>query len=450
MSRSFATEFTGVVLFVLIFVAPLTARAEALEAVVRQTLQDSPDVRQVAANRRATDQQLQQSYAGYLPRVDFNGAYGYENSDNPTTRGLGEDDVSLTRRELGITARQMLYDGNAVSNDVEFQRSRVRSAAFRVGETSESTALQTVEVYLEVLRRQEILDLAQQNVALHRNILEQIRARAQGGAGNTADVTQAEARLALAQSSLVGAKGRLLTARDNYQRIVGAPPAELLEPTPPTNQLPASVDDALDRAREQHPTLMAAMGELAAAQAQRQGSRAAFLPSLDLELGTTNNHNLDGVSGTNQDLTALVRMRYNLFRGGADRARRQETAERVIAAQQGLDRASREVDEGVQIAWDSLDTARQRLEFLTAHRDASERVLDAYRKQFGIGQRTLLDVLDSENELFNARTARVTGRYTVTLSIYRLIGSTGGLLSALDIAPPADSVPRAADLQLAW
>lgn len=181
MYRSPVIEFAGVVLSILAFAMPEPARAEALEAVIAQTLATSPDVRQVAANRRATDQQLQQSYAGYLPRVDFNGVYGFENSDNPTTRGLGEGDVSMTRRELGLTARQMVYDGNAVSSDVEFQRSRVRSAAHRVGETSESTALRTVEVYLEVLRRQEIVALAEESVTLHRTILEQIRARAKGG-----------------------------------------------------------------------------------------------------------------------------------------------------------------------------------------------------------------------------------------------------------------------------
>lgn len=449
MYRSPVIEFAGVVLSILAFAMPEPARAEALEAVIAQTLATSPDVRQVAANRRATDQQLQQSYAGYLPRVDFNGVYGFENSDNPTTRGLGEGDVSMTRRELGLTARQMVYDGNAVSSDVEFQRSRVRSAAHRVGETSESTALRTVEVYLEVLRRQEIVALAEESVTLHRTILEQIRARAKG-AGNTADVTQAEARLALAQSSLVGAKGNLFTARNSYQRVVGETPSELVEPSPPQAGLPANLDEALQRARDRHPTLMAAMAELEAAQAQRGGSRAAFLPRFDLELGTTNNHNLDGVSGTNRDLTALLRMRYNLFRGGADQARQRETAERVTAAQQGLDRALRQINEGVRVAWDGLETARQRLEFLTAHRDASERVLNAYRKQFGIGQRTLLDVLDSENELFNARTARVSGRYAVSLGVYRLIGSTGELLPTLKLAPPADSAPQAGDLQLPW
>lgn len=412
---------------------------------IQKTVETNPDVLVTTGNRRAVDQELVQARAGYLPSINLVGGYGRENSDNLTTRSrYPEGDVTLNRQEAGVTVSQMLFDGFDVKYNVEHQDARVDAATYQVLNISENTGLRVVETYLEVLRRQELLELAKDNLIIHQKTLQQIRAVAEGGAGQRADVQQSESRLALATSNMIRAQGNLREAEANYQRVIGEVPAALThvqrELVEKALDLPTSLGKALELATTTHPNLKGAMADLQAAQAQHRQTGASFLPHFDLELGASKNKNLDGVDGANDDLSAMVRMRYNLYRGGADKARRREAAERVSAAQESVQRTQRLVEEEVRVSWNALTTMRERLVPLQKYVAASEQVVTAYKEQFKLGRRSLLDMLDSENELFEARSALVIGRYTELFGMFRLAASLGLMLDKLGIKRPQESV----------
>lgn len=412
---------------------------------IQKTVETNPDVLVTTGNRRAVDQELVQARAGYLPSINLVGGYGRENSDNLTTRSrYPEGDVTLNRQEAGVTVSQMLFDGFDVKYNVEHQDARVDAATYQVLNISENTGLRVVETYLEVLRRQELLELAKDNLIIHQKTLQQIRAVAEGGAGQRADVQQSESRLALATSNMIRAQGNLREAEANYQRVIGEVPAALThvqrELVEKALDLPTSLGKALELATTTHPNLKGAMADLQAAQAQHRQTGASFLPHFDLELGASKNKNLDGVDGANDDLSAMVRMRYNLYRGGADKARRREAAERVSAAQESVQRTQRLVEEEVRVSWNALMTMRERLVPLQKYVAASEQVVTAYKEQFKLGRRSLLDMLDSENELFEARSALVIGRYTELFGMFRLAASLGLMLDKLGIKRPQESV----------
>jgi adhesin transport system outer membrane protein len=132
-------------------------------------------------------------------------------------------------------------------------------------------------------------------------------------------------------------------------------------------------------------------------------------------------------------------MRYNLYRGGADQARRQETAERMETAKEMVRRTQRNIEKEVRLSWNNLTTIRTRLEHLKAHVESSGQVLHSYEEQHRLGQRSLLDVLDSENELFNARSALVTGKHTEWLGRLKVLASMGMLLKTLGIKQPQEA-----------
>ncbi len=161
-----------------------------------------------------------------------------------------------------------------------------------------------------------------------------------------------------------------------------------------------------------------------------------------MELGITDNKNLDGIAGENDDMSAMLRMRYNLFRGGADRARRQETAERMGAAKESIRRAQRIIEEDVLLSWNGLLTIRARLDYLSGHLESTKEVVSSYKEQFKLGQRSLLDVLDSENELFNARASLLSAQYAEIFSLLKVLGSMGLLLDTLGIERPKEADPR--------
>jgi len=424
----------------LLIILPSWLPAETLTAVIQQTLETNPEILITIKNRYMVEQQLRQAQAAYRPTIDLIGGYGREMSDNVSTRRAGGD-VTLTRRETGLSLSQILFDGFEVKNSVNKHHYLVNSAAYKVQESSENIALLTAEVYLEILRRRQIVELSKDNVVIHQKILEQIRTLAVGGAGRQADVQQSSSRLALAKSSLVNAQGNLRNTEITYRRITGELPDALTQPefTSLEMTLPQSEAKAFEMALNSHPALQMAYAELEAAQAAHQQVNSTFMPRFNLELGITDNQNLDGVNGNNDDMTAMLRMRYNLYRGGADQARLQETAQQVGAAQEMIRNIQRLLEEETFLAWNGLITTRARLDHLEKHVKSTAEVLESYREQFKLGQRTLLDVLDSENELFNARTALVSAQYAEMLNILQVLKSIGILLKSMKIDLPPES-----------
>ncbi len=419
---------------------PSWLQAETLTTVIQQTLETNPEVLITIKNLHMVEQQLQQAQAGYRPTIDLIGGYGRETSDNVSTRRAGGD-VTLTRRETGLSLSQMLFDGFEVKNSVNKHQYLVNSAAYKVQESSENIALLTAEVYLEILRRRQLVELSKDNVVIHQKILDQIRTLAIGGAGRQADVQQSSSRLALAKSSLVNAQGNLRNTEITYRRITGELPDALTQPdfTSLETTLPQSEAKAFEIALNSHPALQMAYAELEAAQAAHQQANSTFMPRFNLELGITDNQNLDGVDGNNDDMTAMLRMRYNLYRGGADQARLQEVAQQVGAAQEMIRKIQRLLEEETFLAWNSLITTRARLDHLEKHVEATAEVLESYKEQFKLGQRTLLDVLDSESELFNARTALVSAQYAEMLNILQVLKSMGILLKSIGVDLPSES-----------
>jgi adhesin transport system outer membrane protein len=413
-----------------------------LTEVIQHTLKTNPDVLITINNRRAAEQEVKQAQGGYWPSIELTGGYGREISDNVTTRRAGGE-KTLARQEIGITLTQKLFDGFSVKHKVAQQNALLNSETYKVKNTIENIALLTTELYLEILRRQEILNLSKDNVVVHQKTYEQVHILVTGGAGQKADLQQSTSRLALAKSNLVNAQGHLYNAQVKYQRITDEfpNPETLIMParTPIEAALPASVDIAEDIALMNHPSLKVVQTEFESAIAANQHAQSAFMPRLFLELGTSKNENLDGIEGDNDDVNVMLRMRYNLYRGGADKARSQETAERMNAAKEVIRRTQRIVKENILLAWNNLITIRARLGYLRTHFRSTQEVLESYKEQFKLGRRSLLDVLDSENELFNARASLVTAQYTEMLSIFQLLESMGLLLDTLGIERPKEA-----------
>jgi adhesin transport system outer membrane protein len=183
-----------------------------------------------------------------------------------------------------------------------------------------------------------------------------------------------------------------------------------------------------------------AEADIETSKAELQGARAGYYPRLDLELGAAANNNLDGIRGGNVDAQALVVLRYNLFRGGGDIAREREAFERIREARSQMAVARRDAEAEARISYNALSTARARVQAFRAQTEAARATRDAYAQQFDLGQRSLLDLLDAENELFITRSNLVTAEYTEVFAIYRVLAVIGDLLMVLDIDAPKESV----------
>ncbi len=409
--------------------------AATLQDIVREAVTTNPDVLIAGSERDSVEQQMEQARGGFFPQTEITLGTGWESSDNPTTRGAGDGSRNFNRDEAEIRVRQLLFDGNSTLSEFKRQRARVNSHAYDTFSTAEVTGLKAIEAYLDVVNERHLVQLATENLDSHQKTYDRIVKRGRRGVGSKADVQQSLGRLALARTNLMAQDNKRKDAVASFINVVGHEPAGIEQPQTHSHLLPASMNEAIDMALDNHPRLKSADSDIDAAREQHAVAKALFSPRLHLELKGSDNDNLDGIPGSNDDVEIMVRGRYNLT-GGKDVARRQETVHELSQAREIKDRTRRQVIESTQLSWNAYETARSQLEYFKIHVDASSKALVAYRKQFNIGQRTLIDLLDQENEVFQARINYANAKNNLMFAEYRILASIGRLLWALEVPLP--------------
>ncbi|MBI1423090.1 MAG: TolC family outer membrane protein [Gammaproteobacteria bacterium] len=406
-----------------------TVNAESLQNAVFKAIANYPEIRVAISRKSAQEQLLRQAESGYYPSVDLVAGVGNENSDNRYTRAIGATDyVNLTRREESFVVTQNLFQGFSTSNDIKRNQAKVTAENDRLHDVTEQTALQAAETYLDVLRQQALLDISNSSLKLHEDLFNKVQSRSQSGVGRKADIDQAVGRVALARANLIADQANLERANTKYQRIIGVMPVNLLPPPDEDASIPQDLNTLVQKTLETNPLLKAAQAEVDAAHALRQSSKSPYYPSLDLVFAQSRGENLDGIEGVEKDYSLMLKMRYNLFNGGYDSARVNEAGYRVNESKDELDNIRRQVIETTRLAWNAFQAVNQQIPYLQQHVTAAQNTRAAYTDQFKIGQRTLLDLLDSENELYQAQRKLISAKYDRQISIYRILANMGGFV----------------------
>lgn len=426
---------TGVALSAL----PAMAEEMSIEEAVSVGTATHPRYNVVANNERATEEELRQAKGLFLPSLDAYGNAGVARYSNATTRAQRSDDDTFHPTLAGITLTQMLFDGFYAKNEVERQHARVESAAHRVRETAEFVGLDVSQSYLEVLRQRELLAIAQQNVDEHNNMLSQISTAEQAGRITAGDTSQAQARLSAAQAELANVMQALRNAEATYIEATGLKPDILVMPSNPAAAVGANVDEAVDVAVMEGPTLKIYEADINVAQEEYEQSGNTFYPQVDLQLNAQGGN--DNAGGGHQDeMSAQVVANWNLYRGGIDTALRREMIYRHAQTKESRAEQARAIETDVRQTWASMVAAGERAQAFAAQASANEQVFRAYKDQFDLNRRTLLDVLDSQNELFVARSNAINAQYLQMLAGYRLLALQGKLLPAMGVSAPRESV----------
>lgn len=401
----------------------------------------NPEYGKVAASRRATDEELNQGKALFMPSIDVNANGGLEYSDDPSTRIRNTEDgtETLWRYDAGVTLTQLLFDGWETHYEVERQKARVTSSANRVRETAELVGLSIVESYLETLRQRQLLVIARQNVEEHLGILDQIQQGVDGGRSTQADLEQAKARLSSARTIESSTRQNLRNAEAQYRQEVGDQPGQLTLPAVPYEKLTANVDAEVEKALSYSPTLDIFESDIEVAYAESLKTRSTFYPQVDLQLNARNGHDLGGIHGRDTSASGLVVMNWNLYRGGGDMARAREFIHRHQQSKESRTEAARSVENDVRQTWASMAAAGERARQFAAQADANIEVVKAYKDQFSLDRRTLLDVLDAQNELFVSRSNAINSEFLEIFAVFRLLALKGELLPTLGVQYPGES-----------
>lgn len=419
-------------LFTGLFTWNTEVAAGTLEEALVGALLSHPQAK-VALNRfKAEQETIGAAAADFWPTLDIAAGIGGQKKDtSPDTEG-----DRLTRKEASFSLKQNLFAGLNTWNSVKGARKGAEAEQWRLHSTLEDLALQVINIYLKVLERQDLVDLAEENLEIHNEIFDQIERRARQGVARSSDLIQVEGRRARANANLISARNNLMDAESEYRALIGQGPKDLEFPGFEHLDLPEDLNNAIKKGWQDHPSLKAAGLDVESSEYTYSSRKSSYLPSLDAELDQSWKHNVDGQLGDYRDTVAMVRLRYNLFRGGGDKARLMESAYQAEESRSQKARVMRDIEERMRIAWAAFQFTGEQREYLLLHEDAGRETVAAYREQFNIGKRTLLDLLDSENELFQSSNSLTSAVYQETYARYRVLAAEGRLLENMEFTIP--------------
>lgn len=419
------------------FTHQIHAATGTLEETIRQAVVDNPEVKAAWYTFNSAREHQRVAKGGYYPRVDLVAEAGHEDVESPITAP-----DSYSRDSSRLTLTQMLFDGFETANTVKRLDYTRRARFYEFKLASEQAALEATRAYLDVQRFQELVRLAEKNYVEHRAVYDQIQERVSAGVSRSVDLEQAHARLALAETNLLTEMTNLHDVTARFQRIVGELPAKNLQPVAlPDSSIPANRTLVLDRAYENNPALNAALESIRSAQAELKSKNAPMMPRLDLRLRKELDHDTDGIDGRFETDAAELVLTYNLYNGGSDSATKRQYYELLNVARENRIKTCRDVRQTAMVAFNDIQTLKEQLTYLERNLLSISKARLAYQKQFDIGQRTLLDLLDTENEYFESQRALINAQQDLILAQARTLAGMGVYLPTLNIAGIQSETP---------
>lgn len=410
-----------------------------LKSAVEAALESHPEINQAAMNKEAIEFERKQAQGLYLPRVSTEASAGIRRLENNTRRTLGIADQTLYPLESSLVIDQTIFDSGVRDAELKRQASRTDGAALRVEERSEFIALNVARQYLDYLLQQRIAAASEDNVTFHETLVRDLREGVAKGSISIADQQQAEERFAAARVRRTEAQEELVNAAIAFRTLTGLSLDQASMPPSLRPNLPPTLAEAIEGARDKNPRVREAMADIDAAHAMVDKAKAEMYPALSLEGRGRVGDDVDGFRGRTEDLQARLVLRWTAFDGNINRNKVQEMVRRASESRFRMHQLQREAEEDVRRAWNRWQQQGTLVTELEQQSRVSDDLLLSYREQFNVGRRSLLDVLDAQNTRYNVQVRAETARFAQVFSEYQVLASTNALLDALGVASPSAS-----------
>jgi outer membrane protein len=402
------------------------AHAETLRGALAAAYKYNPDIEAERANLRATDEEVPRAKSGYRPRLNANADIGAVNRRRKFSGGASRS-VTTEPRGYDIGIDQNVFDGFQTTNSVNAAEALVRSGRANLHTTEQTVLLDTVRAYMNVVRDQAIVRLRENNVRVLTSDLKATQDRFNAGEVTRTDVAQSRARRAESISDLDEARANLKASRANYERLVGRPPSRLQTASVPERLLPKTLEEARRRAVNEAPAVVAALYLEQAERYNVERIWGELLPSVTVRGEYAKRFGEEGGIDSVEATSVLGNLRIPLYQGGEVRARLRQAKHLHVRQIQLVAQARTIAREEVETAWAALNASRATLRSDKASVEANQIALAGVREEEKVGQRTLLDVLNAEQELLDSQVSLVTSERNLVVSAYALIAFTGRL-----------------------
>lgn len=418
---------SGVSLTVMML-AGTSVQSETLEEALAYTYVANPQVLAQRAYLRSVYEKIIQSQSGYKPTIAGEASYGYNYNRNRIRPNFFETEDDPYN--LGVSAVQPLFSGFETVASVKAAKSQFEAERANLKAVEQNVLMSAATAYMNVIRDMAVLKLNQNNEAVLRRQLDYTKDRFRVGELTKTDVAQSEARLAGAVASRIDAEGALKISYATYRQVIGKMPDKIYEPTVPESKLPQTLAEALEISEKRNPQLMAAQQVAKSALSSIDVAKSGHYPTLDLQgsfLHGKTKTNLNGGIFKGQSDTSDVQLVMNipLYTAGSVASRVRESKHLAGQARINVDTTRREIAQATTQSWEDYQSSVASLKSLEEQVRASELALDGVKKEEQAGTRTVLDVLNAEQELLDARVSVVTAKRDQVVAAYQLLASMG-------------------------
>lgn len=375
----------------------------------------------------------------YLPTIGTEITAGPETTKGVSTEeSIEQDDGStlieevrqdLTTTTATLYARQNLFNGWKTSAFVKETDARIKAAAYEVLNVANSAYLTTAEAYINVVKAAKLLEIAKQNALTQEKIMRQVREKTNAGFNRVSELYNSESRLALSKGSYISRQQDLNQALAVFHRQYGRflAPEQFVTPAP-EYLVPSSLEETVEKAFAHHPALMVAEHNIETRRYTYEKSSAAYWPTLDLELQGQYRNDTGGEEGDTAQAGAYLTFNYTFYDGGLRSGIRARDRQSIRKEHQRAYIERRNVNQTVRLAWNIMEAEQNKQEYLTEHVLLSAKTLDAFKEEYYVGRRTLLDLLNMENEYTDAKISEADSHYSNLTAVYRIMQATGELL----------------------
>ncbi len=406
-------------------VSPVAVSAETLEDALSQAYASNPTLNARRASLRAVDENVPQAAAGWRPTVRVTGAYGRRDVE---VEQAGRTTVNEDRNNgsAGISMTQPIYQGGRTQAGTQRAEAQVQAERARLVASEQTVFIGVVTNYANVLRDQAVVELRANNEQRLRRQLEATRDRFRVGEVTRTDVAQAESRLSRSSADRISAEGNLTASRAQYQRFVGKPPENPVEPQKAVN-LPKSTKDAAAAATTDNPNVVAAQFEEAAQRLRIREVQGELLPDLNIVADYTKLYDNSARNQTTWGYGAQAQVSMPLYEAGSVTSRVRQARETATQRRVEIEDARRQASTDATTAFEALETAQASLQSLEQEIRAATIALEGVQQEANVGSRTVLDVLDSEQELLDAQVRQVTAKRDALIATYQVLAAVGRL-----------------------
>lgn len=425
LRKRWLSTVCAIALGVAALAAPLgTASAETLNQALAATYKYNPRLDAERARLRATDEEVARAMSGYRPVITGEADVTYQDSRTRPSSITNGGNVS---RGYSVQLVQPLFRGFRTTNSVSEAEALVRAGRETLRDVERQVLLEAVTAYMDVVRDQNIVRLQENNVNVLSRELKATQDRFAVGEVTRTDVSQAIARRAGSVSQLDLARANLKTSRATFERVTGNPPSNLNDPPVPEKQLPKTLDEATGIGMRENALLVAALYREEGARYTVDRIRGELLPSAQLEASYGERFSPSRTVDESETGVVAGRVTVPIYEGGEVYARVRQAKHTHVSRLQEIEQVRTEVRQQVVATWSQLQAARAQLVSDQTQVDANRTALAGVREEEKVGQRTLLDVLNAEQELLNSEVTLTTTRRNLVVAAYALISATGRL-----------------------